>query len=46
MAAGSSKAASASREFSEDDLADLCEALHKVSTKYMFIGLQIGLKMH
>ena len=46
MAAGSSEAASASREFSEDDLADLCDALHKVSTKYKFFGLQIGLKMH
>ena len=46
MAAGSSEAASASREFSEDDLADLCETLHKVSTKYRFFGLQIGLKMH
>ena len=46
MATGSSEAASASREFSEDDLADLCEALHKISTKYRFFGLQIGLKMH
>ena len=46
MATGSSDAASASREFSEDDLADLCEALHKISTKYRFFGLQIGLKMH
>ena len=45
MAAGWSEAASASREFSEDDLADLCEPLHKVSTKYKFFGLQIGLKM-
>ena len=46
MAAGSSEAASASREFSEDDLGDLCDALHKVSTKYRFFGLKIGLKMH
>ena len=46
MAAGSSEAALASREFSEDDLADLYEALHNVSTKYRFFGLQIGLKMH
>ena len=45
MAAGSSEAASASREFSEDDLGDLFEALHKVSTKYKFFGLKIGLKM-
>ena len=46
MAAGSSEAASASREFREDDLGDLCDALHKVSTKYTFFGLKIGLKMH
>ena len=46
MAAGSSEAASASREFSEDDLGDLCDALHKISTKYRFFGLKIGLKMH
>ena len=46
MAAGSSEAASASREFSQGDLGDLCDALHKVSTKYRFFGLQIGLKMH
>ena len=46
MAAGSSEAVSTSREFNEDHLADLCDALHKVSTKYKFFGLQIGLKMH
>ena len=46
MAAGSSEAASASRQFSEDDLGDLCDALYKVSTKYRFFGLKIGLKMH
>ena len=46
MAAGPSEAASASREFCKDDLADLCEAPHKVSMKYTFFGLQIGLKMH
>ena len=46
MAAGSSEGTSASREFSEDDLGDLCDALHKVSTKYRFFGLKIGLKMH
>ena len=46
MASGSSEAASASREFSEDDLGDLCDALYKVSTKYRFFGLKIGLKMH
>ena len=46
MAAGSSEASSASREFSEDDLGDLCDALNKVSTKYRFFGLKIGLKMH
>ena len=46
MAAGSSEATSASREFSEDDLADLSAALHTVSTKYRVFGLQIRLKMH
>ena len=46
MAVGSSQATSPSREFSEDDLGDLCDALHKVSTKYTFFGLKIGLKMH
>ena len=46
MAAGQSETASASRVFCKDDLADLCEALHKVSTKYTLFGLQIGLKMH
>ena len=46
MAAGPSEAASASREFFRDDLGDLWEALHKVSMKYTFFGLQIGLKMH
>ena len=46
MAAGSSEAASVSREFTVDDLADLSATLHKVSTKYRFFGLQIGLKMH
>ena len=46
MATGFSEAGLASRQFSEDDLADLCDALYRVSTKYRFFGLQIGLKMH
>ena len=45
MATGSSQAASLGRVFGEDDLADLCEALYRVSTKYVFFGLRVGLQI-
>ena len=34
----------ATKGLGEDDLAALCEALHPVSKKYTFLGLQLGVK--